>query len=140
MKKHISFFWYKKTPLIFGRSLTGKILATKMKKYLIMLESSFPSEPIEEEKLSFFTSKISIQDFFNVSECTYRAYLVDEKTRMFTKYYSDLYEKYYGTGNFIFLSLLCILLGVFFSLCLSIFGYPVFERKKDFFRFICNVN
>ena len=67
-----------------------------MDRYLSMLESSRLKPITEEEKLKFFISKISIVDFFGVSERTYRA-------KMLTKYCSELYEKYYGAGNFFFL-------------------------------------
>ena len=58
-----------------------------MDRYVSVLESTRPEPIIEEEKLKFFVSKIS------VSESTFRAYSVDEKTKMLTKYYSELYRK-----------------------------------------------
>ena len=67
-----------------------------MKRYLTMIEASKPEPVIDEEKLKFFISKIAIWDFFNISEATYKAYLVSEKSRLLTKYYSDLFDKYHG--------------------------------------------
>ena len=94
-----------------------------------MLESSQPEPVIEEEKLKSFVSNIS------VSESTYRAYSVNEKTEMLTKYYSELYKKYYGAGNFLFF--LFLLLGAVFCLCLitaavlvSVFSFGFFGKEK----------
>ena len=109
-----------------------------------MLESCWPESIIEEEKLKFFASKISIWEFFNVSESTYRAYSFDEKTRLPTKYYSELYENYYGAGNYFFF-LFCLLLLTIFCLYLSLmaalFFFSLLMKKKIIlFRFVCNVN
>ena len=67
-----------------------------MKRYLSMIEASKPEPVIDEEKLTFFISKIAIWDFFNISEATYKAYSVGEKSRLLTEYYSDLFDKYHG--------------------------------------------
>ena len=58
-----------------------------------MIEASIPEPAIEEKKLKFFISKIAIWDLFNISEATCKAYPVDEKPRLLTKYYSELFEK-----------------------------------------------
>ena len=49
-----------------------------MKRYLSMIEASKPEPVIDEEKLTFFISKIAIWDFFNISEATYKAYSVGD--------------------------------------------------------------
>ena len=143
MKNHMFFIWYKKTPIILGWTPTETILAIKVDRYLSMLESSQPEPIIEEEKLKSFVSNIS------VSESTYRAYSVNEKTEMLTKYYSELYKKYYGAGNFLFFLFPCLLLGAVFCLCLiaaavlvSVFFFLAFLVKKKLFlfRFIFNFN
>ena len=107
-----------------------------------MLESSQPEPVIEEEKLKSFVSNIS------VSESTYRAYSVNEKIEMLTKYYSELYKEYYGAGNFLFFLFPCLLLGAVFCLCLitapvlvSVFFLAFLVKKKLFlFRFIFSFN
>ena len=77
-----------------------KILPTnKIKRYLSMIEASRPEPAIKEEKLKFFISKITIWYYFNIPEATCKAYLVDEKSRLLTKYYSELFQKYYGSGK-----------------------------------------
>ena len=97
-----------------------------MDRYLSITESSRPEPVIEEEKLKFLISKISIWDYFNVSESTYKAYPVDEESRLLTKYHSELYKKYYGSGNFYFLFLFCRLLCAIFCLCFSVLGVLFF--------------
>ena len=85
---------------------------------------------IAEEKLKFFVSKIAIWDYFNIFEATYKAYAVGEKSRLLTKYYSESFEKYYGSGDF-------------FCLCLRISGV-VLSRflcwKKISYRFCFYAN
>ena len=75
-----------------------------MEKFLKILESSRQEQQLfEEEKVKFFASKIPIWDSFSVSEATYQAYPVDEKSKLFGRYYSGLYEKYYSSGKTFFL-------------------------------------
>ena len=56
----------------------------------------------DEEKLKFFNSKVSIWDHFSISENSYKSFSVEERKSMLSRYYSELYQKYYGPGNFIF--------------------------------------
>ena len=56
-----------------------------------MNETSRPEPAVKVEKLKFLISKITIWDFFNISEATYKAYPVDEKSRLLTKCYSELF-------------------------------------------------
>ena len=65
-----------------------------------MIETSRPKPAIKEEILKIFICKIGIWDYFNISEATYKVYLVDEVSRLLTQYYSELFEKYYGSGEF----------------------------------------
>lgn len=68
-----------------------------MEKSLNMLESLRPEQQIfEEEKVDFFASKILIWEFFSISEAPYKTYSVDE---LFSRYYSELYEKYYSSSK-----------------------------------------
>ena len=52
-----------------------------MNKFLSMLENPRPETVVEEENLK--NLKISIWDYFNISESTYKSYSVDEKSRLF---------------------------------------------------------
>lgn len=71
-----------------------------MEKSLNMLESLRPEQQIfEEEKVDFFALKILIWEFFNISEAPYKTYSVDEKSKLFSRYYSELYEKYYSSSK-----------------------------------------
>ena len=67
-----------------------------MDKFLTMIENPRPEIVIEEKKLRYFISKISIWDYFDISESTYKSYSVEKKSRLLNKCYSELYEKYYG--------------------------------------------
>ena len=60
--------------------------------------------------LIYFISKISICDYFRISEHAYKNLPVEEKENMFNRYYNELYEKYYGTGHYIFFILLFLYL------------------------------
>ena len=70
---------------------------------------------IDESKLRYFISKISIWDNFRISEHAYKNLPVEEKERMLNRYYNELHEKYYGAGNFVFFILLflCLLFAIF---------------------------
>ena len=91
-----------------------------MDKFLSMIENPRPETVIEEEKLIHFISKISILDYLNIYESTYKSYSVEEKPRLLNKYYSELYEWYYGSGNFYFLLLVGLLLPGIFYWCLAL--------------------
>ena len=60
-----------------------------------MIEASRPEPAIKEEKLKFSISEITIWYYFNIPEATCKAYLVNEKSTLLTKYYSELFQKYY---------------------------------------------
>ena len=84
--------------MIFGQASITTTNYKKMEKFLKILESSRQEQQLfEEEKVK------SIWDSFSVSEATYQAYPVDEKTKLFSRYYSGLYEKYYSSGKTFFL-------------------------------------
>ena len=103
-----------------------------MNKFLSMLENPRPETVVEEENLRYFISKIFIWDYFNISESTYKSYSVDEKSRLFHKYYSELYQKYYESGDFYFLFLFGLLLIGIFCLCLAMLCVII----KEIFRFV----
>ena len=81
-----------------------------MNKLLSIIENCRLESVIEEGKLRYFISKISIWDYFNSSESTYKSYSVEKKYHLLDKYYSELYEQYFGSGNFNFLFLFGLLL------------------------------
>ena len=68
-----------------------------------MLDSSRPKQQnFEKENVKFFVLRIPFFFVFffggggSISEATYKAYLVDDKSKLFSRYYSELYGKYYG--------------------------------------------
>ena len=79
-----------------------KKLLEKMERFLSLLEKPPPEVAIDEEKLNFFISKVTIWDYFSLSEQIYKSSSVEEKTSLLNKYYRELYEKYYGVCNFVF--------------------------------------
>lgn len=66
-----------------------------MDQFLRLVENPRP-QVIDEERLKFFISKISIWDHFSIQQSSYLAMDVDEKTTLLKKYYSDLDLKYFG--------------------------------------------
>ena len=58
-----------------------------------------PEEIVDEEKLRFIASKISIWDFFGIPQTNYLALSKDEKSRMFNDYYEKLVLKYFSVKN-----------------------------------------
>ena len=50
-----------------------------MEKYLSISENSQPEALINEEKLKFFNSKVSLWDHFGITENTYKFSIDDEK-------------------------------------------------------------
>ena len=76
----------------------------KMEKLLGMLEVPQQQKVvIDESKLRCFISKISIWDYFRISQNGYKNFPVEQKESMVNRYCNELYQKYYGTGNFVFL-------------------------------------
>lgn len=51
---------------------------------------------IDEEKLKFFVSKVSIWDYFSMIEPSYKSLSVEEKRSLPNKYYSELDDRYFG--------------------------------------------
>ena len=76
-----------------------------MGKLLSMIENPRPETVVEEEKLRYIISKTSIWDYFDISESTFKSYMVKEKSGLLNKYYSELNETYYGSDKFYFLFL-----------------------------------
>ena len=73
-----------------------------MEKYLSMLEGPRSSAlAIDETKLKFLNSKVSIWDRFTISEKSYKSSSIEEETSMLNRHFSELYQKYYDSGNFI---------------------------------------
>ena len=77
---------------------------------------------IDESKLRYFILKIPIWNYFRISEHAYKILPVEEKESMLNRYFNKLYEKYYGTGNFVFFILLFLgLLSAIFCLISILF-------------------
>ena len=82
-----------------------------MDRFLSILEEKqpVPEEIVDEEKLRFIASKISIWEFFGVPQTNYLALSKDEKSRMFKDYYKKLVLNYFGGKNiFLSFSLYCL--------------------------------
>ena len=75
--------------------------SASMEKFLNILESPQPQQQqqdnFNEEKVRYTSSKISIWNFFEIPEATYRNFSVPEKSKMFREYYARLCDKYYGS-------------------------------------------
>ena len=67
-----------------------------IEKYLSMIENSQQKMEIDEDKLNFFISKVSIWEHFGITKNSYLSSTVDEKETMVKRYYSELYQKYYA--------------------------------------------
>lgn len=72
-----------------------------MDRYLNILEEPQRKveEKIDEEKLRFIASKITIWDFFGIQQSTYLGYSKPEKSRMFSDYYQRLVSEYFGVDK-----------------------------------------
>ena len=104
-----------------------KLMLT-MDKFLSMLEAPRPQQQndFDAEKVRFMNSKVSTWHFYGIPQATYLSYSVEEKSKMFKKYYLKLLEKYYGsTGkkNYFLFNLVCL---VSLLACFLIFGLIIF--------------
>ena len=97
-----------------------------MERFLSLLEKPPPEVAIDEEKLNFFISKVTIWDYFSLSEQIYKSSSVEEKTSLLNKYYRELYEKYYGVCNFVF----------FFNFLISKFCAALFLVSDNKFKVV----
>ena len=86
-----------------------------MDRYPSLLEKPQQEVIMEEKKLKYFISKVSVRDYFSISEQAYKSSSVDEKTSMLNRYYRELYQKYYGSGNFYLFVIMsgCLLSAIF---------------------------
>ena len=84
------------------RKFFGQKTAWKNGKIFKLTWKPPPEVAIDEEKLNFFISKVTIWDYFSLSEQIYKSSSIEEKTSLLNKYYRELYEKYYGVCNFVF--------------------------------------
>ena len=67
-----------------------------------------PEEIIDETKLRYIASQISICNFFGISQANYLTLSKDEKSRMFNEYYKKLVLKYFGSKNSFFVCWHCL--------------------------------
>ena len=99
---HYVYLWdYKKPPLRLRHSSTQNQLNATHKHKLIkeqhlkILEQPVPEEPIiDEQKLRFIVSHISIWDYFGIPQANYLA-LFGIKSRMFNDYYKNFCGNFY---------------------------------------------
>ena len=70
-----------------------------MDRMLRVLGKTQPEVSIDEEKLKYFVSKVPKSIYFSITEQDFKSSSADEKTRMPSKYYCELYQKYYGLGK-----------------------------------------
>ena len=74
-----------------------------MEKYLSILEApGKQKEKFNVEKIKFFSSKISIWNFFGVPQSSYLALSTEEKSAMFRQYYNKLESKFHGQSGKLF--------------------------------------
>ena len=74
-----------------------------MEKYLSMLEGPRSSVlAIDETRLKFLNSEVSIWDRFTISEKSYKSSSIEEETSMLNRHLSELYQKYYHSGDLVF--------------------------------------
>ena len=66
-----------------------------MENLLNLVENPQP-QVIDEEKIRFFTTKISIWDYFSMHEASYKSLSVEEKSAILKRYYVELDLKYCG--------------------------------------------
>ena len=87
-----------------------------MDRFLSILKEKLPvSEKIvDQEKLRFIASKISIWDFFGLPQSNYLTLSKDKKLRMFKDYYKKLVLKCFGDEKYIYF------FGLFFLNCLRL--------------------
>ena len=70
-----------------------------MDPFLNILEEKQPEEIIDETKLRYITSQISIWDFFRIPQADYLEFSKAKKSRMFSEYYKKLVLKYFIGKN-----------------------------------------
>ena len=79
----------------------------KMEKLLSLLEKPEPEAIIDEKKLKYFISKIPVLGYFSITERDYKSSSVEVKTSLLNRYYKELYQNNYGSGNFYLFVFLC---------------------------------
>ena len=75
-----------------------------MDRFLNILEENQPTpeEIIDEAKLKYIASQISLWDFFGIPQANYLSLSKDEKLRMFREYYKKLVLRYFRGKNIYF--------------------------------------
>ena len=70
-----------------------------MDRFLSIAQESSPEIEINEEKLKYFTSKIKIWNYFQITQQHFLSLPEEEKTTMLKKYYREL-ESRQSTDKF----------------------------------------
>ena len=73
---------------------------------LLSLVENLHLQVLDEKKLKFFTSIITIWDHFPMREASYKSLSTEEKTALLKRYYVELDSRYYGKETGYFCSLL----------------------------------
>ena len=78
-----------------------------MNNFLSILEQNQqpPEKIIDEQKLRYIASQITISDYFTIPQTDYLALDKNEKSRMLGEYYNKLVLKYFGGKKIYFLCL-----------------------------------
>ena len=81
-----------------------------LERFLSILEQKQqpPEETINEWKLRYIASQVSIWDYFGIPQVKYLALDKNEKSRMFPEYYNKLVLKYFS-GKKIYFFCCCLL-------------------------------
>ena len=121
------FSTYKWHPFLFDQT-SQIIFAIKNEQIFEITWKTSTRSSHRRKKMKYFISKVSIWDYFSLTEQDYKYSLVKEKANFLNRYYRELYQKHYEPRNFyLFFILSGCLLSAIFCLCLTmIFFLMVF--------------
>ena len=89
---------------------------------LLRLVQNLHSQVIDENKLKYFTSKISMWNHISMLQTSYQSLNVEEKTALLKRYYTNLNAKYYGKEPGKFYSLPSEDCLIFYWLMITVFA------------------
>ena len=83
-----------------------------MNNFLSILEQNQqpPEKIIDEQKLCYIASQITIWDYFNIPKADYLTLDKNEKSRMLGEYYNTFVLKYFGGKKIYFFCLVLLFL------------------------------
>ena len=81
------------------QKINNQLLLLNIDRFLSIVQESSPEIEINKEKLKYFTSKIKIWDYFQITQQHFLSLSEEEKTAILKKYYREL-ESRQSTGKF----------------------------------------